>query len=125
MYLNINNIAALPAGIMTHCSIHFHSSFLPSASLKVMETNMDFPKKKHLAVEFQEWISGQENIVKCKEITGILFLNTMFKEEEKKKHIVNLMFHNMLFLLYLKEGNYVYVAAIFMFMTENSAAFVE
>lgn len=45
MYLNIN-IAVIPAGIMTHCSIHFHSSFLPSASfLKVMETNMDFPKK--------------------------------------------------------------------------------
>ena len=45
MYLNIK-IAVIPLGIMTYYSIHFHSSFLPSASfLKVMETNMDFPKK--------------------------------------------------------------------------------
>lgn len=85
MYLNIN-IAVTPAGIMTHCSIHFHSSFLPSASfLKVMETNMDFPKKTS-----GSWVSGvnfrSRKHCKCKEIIEFLFLNTMFAEEEKKTY---------------------------------------
>ena len=82
MYLNIK-IAVIPLGIMTYYSIHFHSSFLPSASfLKVMETNMDFPKKTS-----GSWVSGvnfRSRKHKCKEIIEFLFLNTMFVEEEKK-----------------------------------------
>ena len=62
---------------------------------------MDFPKKT--SGSYVSGLNFRSRKCKCKEIIEFVFLNTMFVKKEKKKHIVKLMFHNMLFLLDLKE----------------------